>query len=135
MSEAIPDALSLGDVTYLINHMFLPPKLPQSDDHDPAQEYMMINVIIVSLINFKSTLEPNCRAIVESALAMVISLRELRERGPASGIIREKNLEDALTNLCTIGTFYHISLIWCWFLLTESQVVPFRFTYEHKTAA
>ena len=93
-----------GAITYLIHHIILPPKLPQGDDFNLEHESVMLETIIYGLSTFKrGIVDDGHRAIVDSALAMVTTLRDVRDYRSLTGAVNEMKLRDALTDLCREG--------------------------------
>jgi hypothetical protein len=127
--------LTAEAVTYLINHIFLPPKLPQYDDFDIEYETVIAKVAIASLSKFKNHVHHSHHATVASAIAMVTSLRNVYDA--ATGSVSEKKLVDALVHICQQGE--HIFRVFhCFvarhFLLTHPKVAPFHYNFEHRIA-
>lgn len=48
--------IELDDLTYLINHLFLPPKLPQQDDSDSSGRQALLHFVTDSAAAFLETL-------------------------------------------------------------------------------
>jgi len=108
MSGTSGKVLPLGAVTYLIHHVFLPPKLPQKDDLDLSHETTLLDVTIASLSAFKDCTTINHSAIIGSAIAMVSSMKTVHLSATYSGgAINEEKLKDALANLCNSGKISH----------------------------
>lgn len=88
-------------VTYLINHVFLPPQVPQSDDFDPKLESIIIKVVTASLQKLLHSSKLSQQVTIASATAMITSLSEVHD--PATRSVSEHKLRDALVNLCRQG--------------------------------
>lgn len=46
--------MARNDLRYIINHVFLPPKLPQQDDHDLELDVALLNEVHAGLTGFLS---------------------------------------------------------------------------------
>jgi hypothetical protein len=90
-------------VTYLINHVFLPPQVPQSDDFNPILESIIIKVVTASLQKLLHSSNLSQQVAIASAITMITSLSEVHD--PATRSISENKLRDALVNLCRQGEY------------------------------
>jgi hypothetical protein len=88
-------------VAYLINHVFLPPQVPQSDDFNPKLESIIIKVATASLQKFLHASNVSQQVSIASAIAMITSLSEVHD--PATSYVSENKLRDALVHLCRQG--------------------------------
>ncbi|KAE9371942.1 hypothetical protein N431DRAFT_456702 [Stipitochalara longipes BDJ] len=102
MSGTSNKKLPLGVVTYLINHVFLPPKLPQEDDVNFEYESTMLDVTIDCLSKFKGHMGDHSSSI-DAAVAMIANLKNARDPHLISGAVNEKKFRDVLGNLCSQG--------------------------------
>ena len=93
--------LNAEAVTYLINHVFLPPQLPQSDDFNAKLESIIIKVATASLQNLLHNSNPSQQATVAAAIAMIASLGDVHDSATSS--VSEDKLREALANLCQQG--------------------------------
>lgn len=108
MSGISPKVLPLGVATYLIHHVFLPPKLPEGDDFDLSHEIALLDITIASLSAFKDCINIDRRAIVGSAIAMITSLKAVHlSAAHGEGAISEEKLKVALTDMCKNGELSH----------------------------
>ncbi|KAF2866821.1 hypothetical protein BDV95DRAFT_611492 [Massariosphaeria phaeospora] len=90
--------VSVEAIAYLVNHVILPPKLPQADDYHPANEIVLIETIRQALQEFQDlTGSPQ----VASAIATISNL--LKSRG-VNGIISDRQLSSLLAGLATGAT-------------------------------
>jgi hypothetical protein len=85
---------------YLLNHVFLPPQLPQEDDYDAAYESVLLVTVGDALDQFKALVSKQHRDIVDAVTKMVTLLRWTR--GP-NGEVNEDSLRQALETLGTSG--------------------------------
>lgn len=73
-------ASSLGCLSYLINHIFLPPQLPQEDDSDPSSDRALLESIVAGLDAFESTVPAHdkhkVRRVTDSLMLMKNSMAE-----------------------------------------------------------
>lgn len=101
MVGAIRKGLSSEAITYLVHHVFLPPKLPQEDDSSDEHDKIMINTTLAALLQFKA-LFPHKRADgIDQVIALVSVSKDVH--ASASGGIDESKLKDALQLLCKEG--------------------------------
>lgn len=95
-------------VTYLINHVFLPPQVPQSDDFDPKLESIIIKVDTASLQKLLRSSNLSQQVTIASAIAMITSLSKVHDSATRS--VSENKLRDALVNLCRQGGIVPLQL-------------------------
>lgn len=87
-------------ILYLFNHIFLPGKLPQQDDYNPAYEIVLLDKVIEALRQFKnhvSLQEADCCSIV---ITMVTRLRKTYNN---HGGVDKAELTKALMGLSSEG--------------------------------
>ncbi|KAN0110108.1 hypothetical protein V8E51_006495 [Hyaloscypha variabilis] len=94
--------LPLGVVTYLINHIFLPPKLPQEDDLSFEYESAMLDTVIDCLSKFKGHIG-GYNIDAAAAAAVMFNLRDVRDNHSISGAVNEKKLRETLGSLYEQG--------------------------------
>jgi hypothetical protein len=97
---------SLGAIMYLIQHMFLPTKLPHGDDFNLKYETVLLDTTISALRAFKcyvSNITYDQSAIVDSVIAMVANLRSVHDFDGAVGAVSEAKLKNALKDLSKKG--------------------------------
>ncbi len=83
-------------VMYMVHHVFLPSKLPQSDDFLLRHERVFVDTVIDALWMFKDAVESGQRNVIESIAVMIGNLRTLQDD---SGAIDEGRLETALQEM------------------------------------
>jgi hypothetical protein len=120
-----------GAATYLINHIFLPPNLPQADDVSMEHEVLMLEVTIDRLSKFKGHMLEHS-AIIDAAIAMITTLRDVRD-SLSTGAVDEKKLRDGLAELCKEGEIVFEIEVFSTQLI-RPKVGPFRFIFEHRIA-
>lgn len=117
---------------YLINHIFLPPNVPQEDDYRFEYENILLKVVTDALIQFKTCVTNDWFSVMDSVIDMVKNLQKIVE---VKGIIHEERLRDALRDLCVKGRAVKEKSIFfpCIHSLTAGQVERYCFIYESKT--
>jgi len=69
MDPPVPDE-SPGNLRFLINHVFLPPRLPQKDDTTADNDLALVASLYKSLLKFRE-LEPTASGALSPAIGMV----------------------------------------------------------------
>ncbi|OGM45290.1 hypothetical protein ABOM_006397 [Aspergillus bombycis] len=92
--------LPIGVLEYLINHVFLPPRVPQQDDNDPSHERALVKVVIDALREFKCYVTTEWHSTTDLVIAMVQNLQSLLE---TNGFMSQEQLLASLKRLCTDG--------------------------------
>ena len=82
--------------TFIINHVFLPPKLPQSDDSNTKHEKFLLKTTFNALVKFRIFIADDQRRVVDCASEMI---RNFELTLDASGAINGDQLELALNVL------------------------------------
>ncbi|RMZ83548.1 hypothetical protein DV738_g1146, partial [Chaetothyriales sp. CBS 135597] len=93
------DKLSSSAVSYLIHHIFLPPKLPNQDDSSPENESALLNTTIDALEEFKKWTVDDNNAAVDAVIDMVKGLELVTDFINSNGAINERELSIALKDL------------------------------------
>jgi hypothetical protein len=88
------------DLKYIINHVFLPPELPQKDDSDFLHGVGLIEELESALSSFQSYLPHHQRSRWSSCIKMV---REMLETRDGFGKISTKALEKSLKSMLDGG--------------------------------
>lgn len=70
--------LAQDHLLYLVNHVFLPPKLPSGDDGSPKKEAVMLATVLDALVNFKDCVPQDQRAVVEFVASMIQATTSVR---------------------------------------------------------
>lgn len=83
-------------IEYLFYHIFLPPKLPQSNDYCPINEMVLIDVVIDALHSFEAYLSSTDREILTRVSRMIIRLRQIHDK---NGEVDQMKLENAVKQL------------------------------------
>jgi hypothetical protein len=85
---------------YLINHVFLPPKVPQEDDYNADYERLLLKVVLDALTIFKRHIPTDWLSATESVMHMVKDLENMLDN---HGFINEKQLKELLKGRCVTG--------------------------------
>lgn len=71
--------LSHDEINFIVNHLFLPPKLPQADDWDPARENVLLRLVADAARTFTDMVphdqQPALREVA-AALDHLIAMRD-----------------------------------------------------------
>ena len=89
-----------GTLGYLIDHVFLPPKLPQEDDECPKNSEALINVCLTTLSEFTHCLPAEERGEWEPLLEMLQYMLAVRDEH--GNLVRE-NLVDIVDGMNSGG--------------------------------
>lgn len=101
-NETLSRRLSSGAIMYLIHHIFLPPKLPHEDDSNAEYETILLDIAVDGLSKLKDYVGSEQKGVIDSVIAMVISLKTVRD---SFGSVNERKLENEMENLCKKGVF------------------------------
>ncbi|KAG7294015.1 hypothetical protein NEMBOFW57_004076 [Staphylotrichum longicolle] len=83
---------------FMINHVFLPPRLPQEDDTDPEDLFATVQTLCESVSRFR-TLEPTSRTSVQPALEMLKQFLKTYPHPDLDAANKRQALYDTITNL------------------------------------
>ncbi|KAI0409107.1 hypothetical protein F4802DRAFT_615626 [Xylaria palmicola] len=100
----VGDGAMSDDMKYIINHVILPPQLPQSDDYNPASEEQLVHRAIEAFRLFRTILQQAPSDTTEPvaichAFNMLNNLAGTYSVGETSACIDEIALGDALSRL------------------------------------
>lgn len=73
---------------YIINHVFLPPKLPQKDDRDDAKDEALAKQLLVSLQSLQQCIPEQTRSEWRPCIQMLDSMLKLRD--DSGGLVAEE---------------------------------------------
>ena len=76
------------DLNYIINHVFLPPKLPQKDDSDDTKSAALIGQVLAALRSFQAHIPEEERPVWNACIKMVNNMLEPRDH--VGGLVVEK---------------------------------------------
>ncbi|KAF8154797.1 hypothetical protein B0H34DRAFT_799544 [Crassisporium funariophilum] len=100
MSKPDSQPLSAKDLLYILNHVFLPPKLPQEDDNDADHDIILCQAVCDASANFVPYL-PECQQGQWSAVTRMVNnllkITQVREKKILVANILELKVGDALT--------------------------------------
>ncbi|EXJ94346.1 hypothetical protein A1O1_02740 [Capronia coronata CBS 617.96] len=88
---------------YMINYMFLPPKLPCQDDSTTENETALLNTTIDALREFREHVTDDSKGAVDMVVAMVANMIAIGDTLDASRAVNERILSDVLRELPTKG--------------------------------
>ncbi|KAE8351981.1 hypothetical protein BDV28DRAFT_149490 [Aspergillus coremiiformis] len=97
MSLVAPGKLSVEAIEYLVNHIFLPPKVPQEEDYKADYEKAMLKVVVAALKVFKSHAATDWHSTTDSVIQMVQDLDSILY---ADGFVNKDQLHRSLKGLC-----------------------------------
>lgn len=89
------------ELNYIINHVFLPPKLPQKDDSDVSKTNALIDMMLKASESFQDRIPKHERSEWVPCIKMIRNMRELKDR---SGNLIPKNVATALREMLDRGT-------------------------------
>ena len=84
------------NLNYIVNHVFLPPQLPQKDDHDASKDAALIEKFVEALSLFKAYIPDHEFPEWSSCIKMANSMLELRAH---SGDLVPENVVTALREM------------------------------------
>ncbi|KUJ21678.1 uncharacterized protein LY89DRAFT_637548 [Mollisia scopiformis] len=102
MATPSSNSPSIAAIQYLINHVFLPPRLPQEDDSKAQHESLLINITIDALSKFKVHVNNDQSDNITSVLQMMIVLKNIH---PPHSNIYEAEFLQALGDLPIKGEY------------------------------
>ena len=91
---------SFDAVKYMIDHVFLPPKLPQMDDFNPMREDALLRALLDALKTFIIHVGPQYHHAIKSVDSMIENLRNILDE---KGFVDEGRLADTLRHVSAYG--------------------------------
>jgi hypothetical protein len=88
--------MSLSHLEYVIRHVFLPPKLPQSDDTDPANDASLTKAVHDALVAFLAHVPADERQVWNTCVETTSNMLEMRNS--SNGLVEDK-VAEALNGL------------------------------------
>lgn len=85
---------------YMINHIYLPSKVPQKDDYKASHEKTLLDTTSHALEQFKIAAQPDQRQNIDAVKVMIDNLRSVQDD---FGTTSEVELANALRDLPTKG--------------------------------
>ncbi len=89
------------ELNYIINHVFLPPKLPQNNDNDVTKSAALIEKVLAALRCLQAHIPEQERSEWTTCIEMVGNMLELRDH--FGGLVAEK-VETKLGKMVDGGT-------------------------------
>jgi hypothetical protein len=99
-----------GFLEYQINHVFLPPKLPQEDDMDIRQENLLVSSLLESTRDFSRECSPSESLHLGRVIGMLEQLLKMKPGLDSS--TKESVMQEAIEELSEGGRllFFHPNL-------------------------
>ena len=76
------------NLDYIINHVFLPPKLPQKDDSDVTKDSSLVEELLVALKSFQAHIPEQERLEWIPCIKMVCNMLQIRDH--FGGLVAKK---------------------------------------------
>ena len=92
-ANTVENMYETSNLQYLINHVFLPPKLPQKDDSSFENDISLLNACEEAIDRFIDHLQDSKRERLLVCQKIVQSMLKLRE---PSGDLSSKEIDEAL---------------------------------------
>ena len=92
------------ELSYLIHHVFLPPKLPCADDYKPEHEQQLLSVALKSLEGFRLLAAAEHRDICDNAIDALGTTRTIHTCAGNQYVIDRSALLLAMQHLDKNGT-------------------------------
>ena len=86
---------------YIVNHVFLPPELPQDDDSDPKKDTALITVMLAAMKSFLDFCPPQEHHIWKAHVQMLEAMLDIQDQ--AGGLLALK-LQRRIRDLNDGGT-------------------------------
>lgn len=95
MADPAPKKWSIGDLEYLLNHVFLPPKLPQEDDADAERDAVLCRLVYNCSSNFCTYLSQHQQENWSTVINMLEALDKITGAFDKGVVAKEiSNLND-----------------------------------------
>ncbi|KAI0458811.1 hypothetical protein F5B21DRAFT_369579 [Xylaria acuta] len=96
--------MRLETMEYIINHVILPPQLPQQDDYSPMDENWLLHHVLEAFKSFHDifqknqagSTEPTEPIAIQDASTMLNNLASIYSNDDTSALINDKALQDSL---------------------------------------
>lgn len=98
--------MSRATLVYLFHHLFLPPKLPNGDDHSVEKEHLLLLCVLRGLVDFARNIDETYGVMARDACNMVENMTLARDD---QGFIHERGLRKVLQQLAVPGTIVNAS--------------------------
>lgn len=91
-------------IVYAINHLFLPPQLPQKHDYSQTCVRTLVGFVTQALQDFEHHSDGSHQSNTKTAANVLLSFSELHAIGDSQIIVQPEMLATRLRELCTKGT-------------------------------
>lgn len=135
VSMLFKPTIDLRDIEYLINHLFLPPKLPQEDDSSPARTNALLHHVTDSAAAFLNFLKQDADSDVLRRWRMLHKMLESMERIHKSEYIPLECLRDSINGMKDDGGFVFRLSPQKFVVLTRPSQISSPSTSPNKTPA
>ncbi|GAB0146158.1 hypothetical protein EsHS_00006568 [Epichloe bromicola] len=95
--------MSTGEILYKLHHVFLPPKLPEQDDAEPAHDKALLNTVISCFSSFKGYVADVHHPAVDSAMTAIRVANDILQERDHDLIVDKTKLKSAFSRLVTEG--------------------------------
>ncbi|KAH7024585.1 uncharacterized protein B0I36DRAFT_416058 [Microdochium trichocladiopsis] len=92
-------------ILYAINHLFLPPQLPQTHDYSQAHVRSLVEFLAQTLQDFEKNSDGAHQSITKEAAHVVLTFSKLHAIGDSQVSVQPEMLATSLRDLCTKGGF------------------------------
>ncbi|OJJ43588.1 hypothetical protein ASPZODRAFT_28243 [Penicilliopsis zonata CBS 506.65] len=89
----------LDAALFLVNHVFLPPKVPGEDDTDDHHEQILVDLVLSSLRQFRRHLQPDQHGSIHTAISMLATFKKIHDSLGRETAVNNIALLDALAVL------------------------------------
>lgn len=97
------------NVSYLLHHIFLPPKVPDESDYNPQNEKFLLGTTLESLEAFRSVGSHQQRGAIDAAVTMLRRMQDIHVCSADRYAVDELALVRAFRQLDDHGTFLSAS--------------------------
>jgi len=85
--------ISEEELRYIVNHVVLPPELPQKDDSSNENDDVLLRFVHTAAVSFASQLPSNASRTWEPIITMLSQWMEISQHGTINEIILDQALE------------------------------------------
>lgn len=110
------DRMSRESILYAVDHLFLPPKLPQEHDYSPTPVKGMIDFVLQACQEFDDCSPASHKSITKAIHEILLTFKYMHIIGETQVSLDSSRFADNLRQLCVKGTMRssqsssHISL-------------------------
>ncbi|KAH7012648.1 uncharacterized protein B0I36DRAFT_52815 [Microdochium trichocladiopsis] len=97
------DGMTRESILYAINHLFLPPQLPQQHDYSQACVRSLVGFVTQALQDFEHHSEGFHQSVTKTAANVLLTFSELHAIGDSQVSVQPEMLATRLRDLCTKG--------------------------------